>query len=134
MSCILRVSSPPDKRKNIFIEEVDLTLAATLTSIAVDGFSKVTGLAILELAEQNVKAQLNAGEALNPKMMQKFQEIITKKDGINQELSNVMATLIPKLKGMKEGDPLNAFVEKLTSSVEASRTNNEKLVEAFASF
>jgi len=44
ISCILLVSSPPDSLKNILIDDVDLTLAATLTSIAVDGFSSDTGL------------------------------------------------------------------------------------------
>ena len=42
ISSILLVSSPPDNLKKAFIEDSDLTLAATLISKAVDGFSKLT--------------------------------------------------------------------------------------------
>ena len=44
ISLILLVSSPPLALKKHLIDEVDLTLAATLTSKAVDGFSKLTDL------------------------------------------------------------------------------------------
>ena len=39
ISCILLVSSPPLTLKKALIDEDDLTLAATLISKAVDGFS-----------------------------------------------------------------------------------------------
>jgi len=44
ISLILLVSSPPLTLKYALIDEVDLTLAATLISKAVDGFSKLTVL------------------------------------------------------------------------------------------
>ena len=42
ISLILLVSSPPLTLKKALIDEDDLTLAATLISNAVDGFSKLT--------------------------------------------------------------------------------------------
>jgi len=44
ISSILLVSSPPDNLKKHLIDEVDLTLAANLTSNAVEAFARLTGL------------------------------------------------------------------------------------------
>ena len=52
ISSILLVSSPPDNLKNALIDEVDLTLAATLISSAVEAFARLIDLVMYAPADE----------------------------------------------------------------------------------
>ena len=52
ISSILLVSSPPDNLKKAFIEDSDLTLAATLISKAVEAFARLIDFVIYEPADE----------------------------------------------------------------------------------
>jgi len=120
------------QRVQVFFESRDeLIKAGVSEEILNTTLSKLTGLAVLELAEASLTSMVSSGEALSSKVLNDFQKITSQKDNLNEALATVAAELTPKIKS-EGGDVVSEFITKLNDGVENLKIQNDELKNSLA--
>ena len=120
------------QRVGVFFESrqalIDAGVSPELLSSTI---AKVTGLATLELAEQSIKASIQAKETIDPLVIKNFQDIVDKRSRLTTELRQIAADLIPA--ASQEGDTVGIFAGNLDNLVTTMEKQSKELSEGINS-
>ena len=120
------------QRVQVFFDSRDELIKAGVSEEVLNTtLSKLTGLAVLELAEASLTSMVSSGEALSSKVLNDFQKITSQKDNLNEALATVAAELTPKIKS-DGGDVVSEFITKLNDGVENLKIQNDELKNSLA--
>lgn len=120
------------ERVKVFFDSRTQLLNAGVPSEVLDTtLSKLTGLAVLELAEASLSSSLSAKEALNSKVLSKFQEIASKKDNLNGAIAKAASELTAKIPvGAGTDDVVSKFITDLNNGVANLKADNDALKDS----
>ena len=115
------------ERVEIFFKTRDTLIEAGVDAKVLEtSLAKVTGLAMLNVVEQQIKSQVDLADADNLIKSGEFQELLQAKERLHTELSNLAASLIPQLKG-KGGPVISEFLGGLRKGIIESQKATEAI-------
>ena len=122
------------QRVQVFFDSRTQLLNAGVPAEVLDTtLSKLTGLAVLELAEASISSSLSAGEALKSGVLSKFQEIASKKDDLNSAIAKAASELTASIPvGAGTDDVVSKFITQLNDGVKQLKDENDALKDSIA--